>query len=363
MRQVNHVTALPLDKAPLNQAAVREDIRQNAAFTKPFVVMNALATVVACYGLLADSTAVVIGAMIIAMLLGPIAGIALALVDGDSSLLRTALLAEAGGAALVLAVSFTLGCVHRDLPLTHELLARTHPNLLDLMIALAGGAAGAYATVSPRLSVGLVGVAIATALVPPLSTCGICLARGASDLAWGGFVLFFTNLVAIQFASSVVMWLHGFHAVTRTGENGENQGKTRSHLLLTNGVSFAVLTLLTVTMGISFTRSISTQRFESETRARLETALQAYPGANLADLRFGHDGAREKVTAVVRTPFSFSPARVRAMEAFLPHPAGRRVDLTVRSVIVKEATRNGYLHETEGEPGPPETTDAPVFGR
>ena len=332
-----------------HHAKTRESIHQSAAFAVPFLVMNTLATVVACYGLLSNSTAVVIGAMIIAMLLGPISGIALALVDGDSALLRRALVAEVGGAALVLAVSFAIGLLHRDMPLTHEILSRTTPNLLDLMIALAGGAAGAYATVSPRLSVGLVGVAIATALVPPLATCGICLARHETALAWGGFLLFFTNLVAIQFASSVVMWLSGFHDVT---DNGEERKKRQERLLLTNGVSLAVLVLLTVLMASNFLQSLGKQTFESEVRARLTQELTAYPGVHLAGVTFSQNGDMEKIVAVLRTPYSLTPARVRTLEAGLPPLAGRKVSLEVMSVLVKEANRDGYLNAPIGGASP-----------
>lgn len=79
---------------------------------------------------------------------------------------------------MVIVTAFTIGLLHRDIPITHEILARTAPNLIDLMVALAGGAAGAYASVSPRLSVALVGVAIATALVPPLASAIILFAHG-----------------------------------------------------------------------------------------------------------------------------------------------------------------------------------------
>ena len=174
----------PPDEQCTSREAVRKDIHDNAVFSTALLTMNALATVVACYGLLEDSAAVVIGAMVIATLLGPITGIALALVDGDNGLLRKALLAEASGVVLVLCMALLIGVIHRDAPLTREILARTRPTLLDVIIALAGGAAGAYASASPRLSAGLVGVAIATALVPPLSACGICLGRGEASLGF-----------------------------------------------------------------------------------------------------------------------------------------------------------------------------------
>ena len=101
--------------------------------------MNALATVIASYGLLPNSPAVVIGAMVVAMLLGPISGVALGLNEGDETLLDSALRSLIGGIVIV------IGFIHRDVPLTDEILSRTDARLFDLIIALAGGAAGAVA--------------------------------------------------------------------------------------------------------------------------------------------------------------------------------------------------------------------------
>jgi uncharacterized hydrophobic protein (TIGR00271 family) len=124
--------------------------------------MNALAATIASYGLFANSPAVVIGAMLVALLMGPIVGVSLALVDSDAGILLKSLLSLLSGVVGVLVTAFIIGAVHKDMPITSEIIARTAPNFLDLMIALAGGAAGAYATVSFRLSLALVGVAIAT---------------------------------------------------------------------------------------------------------------------------------------------------------------------------------------------------------
>ncbi len=128
------------------------EITENTALTTPYAVINALSTVVACYGMFENSPAVVIEAMLIATLLGPILAIALALVNGDLPLLGRAFVAELVGALVVVAVALLIGLIHRDIPLTNEILARTRPNILDLMIALAGGAAGAYSTILPSLS-------------------------------------------------------------------------------------------------------------------------------------------------------------------------------------------------------------------
>src|SRR4051812_8786123 len=117
----------PPDELGLSLETVRRNLRDNAVFNTAFVVMNALATVVACHGLLQESPAVVIGAMVIATLLGPIFGLALALVDGDNALLRKSILTAAGGFGLSLCIALLIGVIHQDAPLTREILARTRP--------------------------------------------------------------------------------------------------------------------------------------------------------------------------------------------------------------------------------------------
>lgn len=239
---------------------VRQQIHTDALLTGSYLLMNTLATIIACYGLLANSTAVVIGAMLVAMLLGPITGIALGLVDGDNTLLRQSLLAELVGVIAVVSVAFVIGTIHRDIPISSEMMARTAPNIMDLIIALAGGAAGTYATVSPRKSAGLVGVAIATALVPPLSTGSTLLARGEVQLAFGAFLLFFANFVAIQFASSLVLWAMGFHKITLIVR------QTTKDVLIRNVFSVLLLIGLTVFLGFNFKQTIARQRLETRVR-------------------------------------------------------------------------------------------------
>ena len=116
--------------------------------------------------------------------------------------------------------------------MTEEIYARTAPTPMDLMIALGGGAAGAFAMISPRLSVAFVGVAIATALVPPFASSAICLARGEFSLAFGAFLLAFTNIVAIQTTGSFVMWLGGFRGSPRAIHVSEVKRNLLSAVLL-----------------------------------------------------------------------------------------------------------------------------------
>lgn len=332
-----------------HRRTIRESIADSASLSAAYLTMNGLSTVVAGYGLLANSTAVVIGAMVVAMLLGPIMGIALALVDGNNRLLRAALIAEVVGALSVLIVAYVIGRIHVDIPLSQEILSRTKPNILDLMIALGGGAAGAYATVSPKVSVGLVGVAIATALVPPLAACSICLAHAEPALAWGAFVLFLTNLVAIQFASSVVMWLHGYHKVTEIAS-------AKRALIRRNVPSIVLMIALGVSLTVNLRAVLAQQAFESGVRASLDKSLRSFPGARLVDLWFNEGERGTDIMAVVRTPNSFPPDRVADFERELPKSdgKGRTLHLHIRAVLTKESTTDGYVYEQ-----PADATDAP----
>jgi uncharacterized hydrophobic protein (TIGR00271 family) len=320
-------------------ATARANIVANSQFDVAYVVMNGLATVIACYGLFSNSPAVVIGAMIIAMLLGPISGVALGLVDNDNALLRRALGALGGGIAVVYVTALVLGLVHRGIPLTPEIYARTSPNLMDLMIGLGGGAAGAYAMTSPRLSVAFVGVAIATALVPPFASSAICLARGEIRLAFGAFLLALTNIVAIQVASSLVMWLGGFRGAPQTIHVSE---------LKRNLLSVVLLAALGIFLAIQFRRVIQSEVYEATIRTALNAATTDHAGAYLADLRVQKTGDRALVVAVYRTPTPFTPADVAALESRMPRmPGAREVELRIRSVPVTVASRSGYVFSSD----------------
>jgi uncharacterized hydrophobic protein (TIGR00271 family) len=321
------------------RAAGRENISAGSAFNLPYLAMNTLAAIIASYGLFANSPAVVIGAMIVAMLLGPIIGVALALVESDISLLRRGLSTLAGGVASVMVTAFILGLIHKDVPITNEIMARTAPNLIDLMIALAGGAAGAYATVSPRLSVAFVGVAIATALVPPLSSASILFARGEYQLGLGAFLLAFTNMVAIQFASSSVLWLTGFRRVTR--KHGLDWGT----FVRRNIVSITILTVLAVILTSNLQHVIAKQLFETSVRETLRQEVGASAGYHLAEVRFETTEATTIVRAVVRGPNPPSAQQVAEVESQLPAvPDGTSSELRVRFVQTAIINRAGLLY-------------------
>ena len=322
------------------QEVIRRSIQEHAALNVPYLLMNGLAAIVASYGLLENSVAVIIGAMIIALLLGPITGAALALVDGDYPLLRRALLAEVTGAALVLALSFTIGKIHADMSLGSEIVGRTSPSILDLIIALAGGAAGAYATVIPRLSAGLVGVAIATALVPPLCSCGICVAHGLYREGGGAFLLFATNLVAIQSVTSLVFWLNGFHRLPAADKKSVVHSFAPSALLLL---------LLAVFLGRSFQQTLAQETLRSQAESLIRTGISGNGAATLTDLKATRFGSRTLLTAVIRAPWVITPQScARLQEQIRQTTHQNDVDLHIRSVITRECNDQKFLWGPKG---------------
>jgi len=206
---------------------VQAQLRDSSHPDFDFFLLVLLSSVIATLGLLVDSPAVIIGAMLVAPLMSPIIGLGLASIRGDDRLARDALSALLRGALLSILISFLLTWANTFMPfldlqasdLPKAILSRTQPSPIDLVIALAGGLAAAFALAMPNISAALPGVAIATALMPPLSTVGIGLAFQRWDVAAGAFLLFSTNAVTIAFAAMLVFFVLGFtrRDVQKTG--------------------------------------------------------------------------------------------------------------------------------------------------
>lgn len=222
---------------------LEEDLNLSAGDTRAkqsaFWTMLFLSAVIAAAGVLTNSTATVIGAMIIAPLATPIMGIALAAVQRRRS---TALLFVVSGCLLVVSVGALASLV---LPASYDLLSdgqiasRTSPGLLDLVSALATGFAGAVALARRDVATVLPGVAIAISLVPPLVVTGVCAGQSAWWLVLGSFVLFLSNLLALVFAGMLVFGALGYATAGRQRAAGTSR---RTYLAL--GLLFGAVGLL-----------------------------------------------------------------------------------------------------------------------
>jgi len=191
---------------PERSRFVRQEIADGSEPGLRFYIMVILSTGIAGFGLVMNSTAVIIGAMLVAPLMTPIFGIASALIRSDAHLLEKAIRAEIAGVVAAILMGFVLGKIYPGLAPTPEMLARTQPQLFDLLVAIFSGFAGAYALVDEKISPALPGVAIATAIVPPLANTGLCFAVGAYAGGIGSFLLFFSNFLSILLVASVVFW-------------------------------------------------------------------------------------------------------------------------------------------------------------
>jgi uncharacterized hydrophobic protein (TIGR00271 family) len=183
-----------------------------------FAVLLLLSAVIATGGLLADSTATVIGAMIIAPLMTPIMATALAIVTGDERHMVLSVATVAIAVGLVVALSFAIALLApqpADLRANAEVAGRISPRMIDLVIALASGAAGAFALGRRSVSDALPGVAIAISLVPPLCVVGVSLEAGDVSAASGASLLFLTNMLAILVAGGGTFALMGYGRATR----------------------------------------------------------------------------------------------------------------------------------------------------
>jgi len=176
-----------------------------------FWVLLGLASVIATAGIAADSTATVIGAMIVAPLMTPILGIVFAIALGDRTNLIRSIVLVVGGAACVVILAWMLGRlspIDVIAPGNSQVAGRISPRTIDLVAALATGAVGAFALVRSDVSDTLPGVAIAISLVPPLAVAGLTLEAGHSDQSRGALLLFLTNVAAILLTGTVVMALY-----------------------------------------------------------------------------------------------------------------------------------------------------------
>jgi len=335
-------------RSEAQREATHRAVAAGSALTGSYLLMNAAATVMAGLGLLQNSAVVIIGAMLIAMLFGPIVGIALGLADGELKLLGRSLVSEIAGAAWVLAIGFAVGLLSRRLPLGSEILSRTSPSLLDLSVGLVGGLAGGFTYVAGGLSEVVVGVAIGTSLVPPLTSCGILLAHRLPELAMGAFLLFLANFSAIAIGAMTVFWLAGHRP---------HRPDASRMVLLPRLLSLALLAVLVLHFTLTFRRTAAQSRLEGGVRRTVSQAIADLPGARLVTVEFATRNGAPMAWVVVRTPQPITPRQVALLNDLVDRAVGRTVALHVRSVITAETTRDGYLFQPDclpsEDPGSP----------
>lgn len=196
----------------------RKTEEQLEHYTKPsvdFFVLMIVSSSIATIGLLLDNASIVIGAMMIAPLITPLFGFALSTLLLRPKTMGLSLIAILLGTALgfftAILASLAISTIAPEyFMITNEILARTSPNMLYLLIAILSGMAGAYAYGRPNLSERVVGIAISVALIPPLTVSGIAIAMQDWNIAGQSFLLYLLNLSGILFGSICIFMFLGF---------------------------------------------------------------------------------------------------------------------------------------------------------
>ncbi len=303
------------------QLELREAMSTSAHPNVNYFVLIVLSCIIATLGLLLDSAAIVIGAMLVAPLMSPILALSLGIVLGDVRLIRLSIEAVFKGVALATIIAIFIGILSPLKELTTEILSRTQPNLLDLTVALASGTAGAYALARKDVSAALPGVAIAAALMPPLGVAGLGLALGEPRVAGGAFLLFITNIASISMAGAIVFILLGVHPSTW---RPEAQQRIRRGLV---SVTFLLL-IIAIPLGVIMLGAIQDTAQERTVHQLLHQHL-ATASSELVHLEIEHDNTGMIIAATVRSSTTIDHETVDQLVAQLTAQLEQPVHLEV----------------------------------
>lgn len=283
-------------------------LRAEAALSSPYLVLTVLSVLLALTGLYANSAPVIIGAMILAPLMSPIISLAMGLARTEPALirnsLRTLMIGVATGLFCAVAVAWMMPLEN----LTAEMQSRLSPTLLDLSVAVISGIAGAYAHAKEEIAKSLAGVAIAVALVPPLSVAGIGLGWGDWSMARGALLLFTTNLVGISLAASATFLVLGF-APFKLARKGL-------------AISLLLLAVITVPLYMAFADLVEQGRMmRLVPRGEIELAGQPV-SLRIVKVRTGR---QPLVRVVLSAPRQLDASHVDALKQMISERLGRSV--------------------------------------
>lgn len=303
----------------VDHGVVLRRISEESGLTPRYVFMTCMSAGIAILGLLLSSPAVVIGAMLLSPLMGPILGAGFALAEGKFLWLRLCAKALFIGTLVAIAFCALIVWLSPLQTVTSEIAARTRPNLFDLLVALFSSLAGSYAMIRGREGT-IVGVAIATALMPPLAVVGFGLATWNMPVFGGALMLFVTNFLTIALTATVMARLYGFRS-----------SNTAKHGLAQNLGILVIFLLLAIPLGLSL-RQIA---WEANGQRIIGRIIEARfdTRARIDQLRIDWDAEPVAVTASVLTP-QFLPNANARVAAALKSELGEDITVTLNQYRV-----------------------------
>jgi uncharacterized hydrophobic protein (TIGR00271 family) len=314
---------------------LRQDLLEESRLSWHYLVLVVGSCIIATLGLLSNSAAVIIGAMLIAPLMLPIRGAAFGILEADRVLIRASITALAVGSLLAIAISATLGAVSGVAQFGSEAMARTQPTLLDLGIAVTAGALAGVAKVETKVAGTVAGTAIAVALMPPICVVGLQLGQGNFELSLGALLLYFTNLFGITLACMVAFVLFGYSMVRRA----------RRPL----GITLMFTALLVFPLGASTINLLRQNQLEASVRTALLDRTLTFQRLTLVDMNTNWLTAPPEISLTVRASEPVSAKQVALLEEFLARELRQPYKLTFL-VSQVEAITSEPVNESSNDP-------------
>ncbi|MFK8186058.1 MAG: DUF389 domain-containing protein [Phormidesmis sp.] len=312
--------------SPQAHQHMQDSLLDEAELDVDYVVLTLGACLIATLGLLSNSTAVIIGAMLIAPLMLPIRSVAFGILEGDLDIVKTGAKALAVGTGLSVFLSMMIALVSGFVEYGSEVASRSSPTLLDLGIAITAGAIAGYAKVQPRLSSTLAGTAIAVALMPPLCVVGLGIARFDPTLSLGAGLLYLTNLLGITLSCMLAFFIAGYSPFRRA------RRPLSAVIVLTS--------LLIIPLGISLIQLVRQNQLEATLQSYLEQT-ETFKRVGVVNSYTDWQATPPEVQMVVNSNGPITARQVELLEAHIHKEMGRPFRFVFQVSEVKEVTKEG----------------------
>ncbi|MEM9162073.1 MAG: TIGR00341 family protein [Cyanobacteria bacterium P01_F01_bin.4] len=312
--------------SPQGLKHMQDSLLDDSELSRDYIVLTIGACIIATLGLLSNSAAVIIGAMLIAPLMQPIRGLAFGILEGDLELIGESLKSLLIGTLISVALAASLGLALGFSEYGSEVWARSQPTLLDLGIAIAAGGISGFAKVQPRLSSTLAGTAIAVALMPPICVVGLGLAQWNLGLSWGSTLLYLTNLIGITLACMLAFLLTGYSPLKQA----------RRPL----GLVMAMVSILVIPLAVSLIQLVNQNRLEGILRDALLQETLTFRDQNVSlihsETNWLTSPPEVKLTVYATEPIT--PNQVSLLEDFVERRMKRPFRLIFQFSRVEQVT-------------------------
>lgn len=305
---------------------LRLALMDEAKVDTSYLILIVSSCAIATFGLLSNSAAVIIGAMIIAPLMLPIRALAFGAIEGNMRLFQRGLFSVTVGTLLAMILSCVVGWLAGITSFDSEVLARTQPTLLDLGIAIFAGGIGGYGKIEPKVSGTIAGTAIAVALMPPICVIGLGLSQGNWALSQGAALLYLTNLLGIALACMVTFGLAGYTPLHQV----------RKVLM----GAIALTSILLIPLGISFAELVKNARLETSLRQALLNRTLTFQRLDLRDIKVDWLSSPPQVRLNVHAKEPVTSKQVELLESFVETEIGQPFQLIFVVSYVEEVKRD-----------------------